>query len=402
MTSDWVAYVGPFMFPTGQAGSRRVYGVASSLVQAGYHVVVGSGEPLPKTRVIHHNKKGGSLSYLGLSEIPDDNLSKVGKITKWLIMLGDQTIKWLDAQNPKPTHVILYGSHSSFIIRLLSWCRRHQVALILDLVEWYDPSHVSGGILGPINVSTQLALRMLNTKSDGVIAISTYLENYYRKHKCNTLRVPVTLDTKKITANTSRRRNPLQPITLAYTGVPGKKDLINEVIEAILQLDQTGQRLQLIMAGPQEREILQLPAFRSRGYSLLPDSIKTVGQKSHQKALKLVENADFMPLLRPLQRFAQAGFPTKVAESLAVGTPVICNITSDLGDYIHDGKEGLICQDYSVDAFKIALERVLSLSSAQISEMRRAARVQAEQSFDYRVYAQPLARFFEEVKQCKK
>ena len=39
--NSWVAVVGPFLFPWGQPGSRRVCGIARSLADAGYRVIVG-------------------------------------------------------------------------------------------------------------------------------------------------------------------------------------------------------------------------------------------------------------------------------------------------------------------------------------------------------------------------
>jgi hypothetical protein len=83
---------------------------------------------------------------------------------------------------------------------------------------------------------------------------------------------------------------------------------------------------------------------------------------------------------------------------MALGTPLICNITSDLGYYIHDGVEGLICRDHSVEAFKESLEHALVLTPAQRDNMRIAARVQAEHSFDHKLYAQPLRRFLESMR----
>ena len=93
----------------------------------------------------------------------------------------------------------------------------------------------------------------------------------------------------------------------------------------------------------------------------------------------------------------QAGFPTKVPESLAVGTSVICNLTSDLEDYICDGQEGLICADHTVNSFLIALNRAMRLTPEQKKAMRQAARKQAEQSFDYRNYADALSAFIQEA-----
>lgn len=63
--------MGPFLFPWGQPGSRRVCGIARSFADAGYDVVVGSGgaEPL-RPAILDEGEAPGSITYLGLSEAP--------------------------------------------------------------------------------------------------------------------------------------------------------------------------------------------------------------------------------------------------------------------------------------------------------------------------------------------
>lgn len=120
--------------------------------------------------------------------------------------------------------------------------------------------------------------------------------------------------------------------------------------------------------------------------SSLPNSLEVLGRMPCTDTMQIVGTSDFSVLLRPLERYAMAGFPTKVTESMTLGTPVICNLTSDLADYVDDGIEGLVCLDYSVDAFMKTLEGALSLSGKSKSEMRLAARRRAATSFDYRNY----------------
>jgi glycosyltransferase involved in cell wall biosynthesis len=50
-----------------------------------------------------------------------------------------------------------------------------------------------------------------------------------------------------------------------------------------------------------------------------------------------------------------AGFPTKFAEAVSCNTAVIANATSDLADYIKDGKNGHIVrlESLSDDLYKI-------------------------------------------------
>jgi len=395
---NWIAYVGPFKFPYGQAGSRRVHGIARSLSASGYHVVVGSGESSPAAPLVLEHKEGeGSISYLGLGEMPQEEASLISKSTSWFIALGERTVRWLNMQPTKPSHVIVYAPHTPMVFRLLKWCRRNGVSLIIDVVEWYDSWHVLGGPLGPMNLSIKTALRILNPQCDGIIAISSYLTDYYQDRGCRVLRIPPTLDVNEIGAGFSGSNSHKQVVSLAYAGTPGKKDRIDNVIDALLQLDPEGKRVRLLMAGPSISDVLDLWPLRSRDFSELPACIEVLGRQPYRKALELVQNADFMPLLRPTQRYAQAGFPTKVPESLAMGTPIICNITSDLSSYIHDGIEGFICHDHSVTAFTEALERALKLAPHQYLEMRRAARDQAEKSFDYRLYSEALAEFLQTI-----
>ncbi len=397
----WIAYVGSFLFPVGQPSSRRVYGISCSLAEAGYQVVVGSGEPAP---ILPSRIEGlgsmSDLSYLGLGEIPPRDASPVAKSYRWLVTLGERTVHWLDGQSVKPSCVILYLGLAPYMVRLLLWCKKNKVPLIIDVVEWFDSHHVQGGPLGPFNISIKTALRFLYPKSDGIIAISSYLKSYYQHLGCQVLRVPPTLDVHNVEARLSVATTHSPQITLAYTGIPGKKDLINNVVEAILRFDPKGKRIRLVLAGPSVDSLLLLPALRVRGYKQLPAWLDGQGVLPFDKALDLIRSADFMPLLRPPLRYAQAGFPTKVPECLSLGTPVICDLTSDLEEYIHDGEEGLICSDHSVESFTGSLERALSLSTQQYLEMRRAARTQAQHSFDYRLYTKPLAEFVMELRHC--
>lgn len=389
-----VAYVGSFAFPADDARAQRVSGVALALQHIGCDVLIGAGGSDGTTKQCFDVQKL-PFSITALNEYPQsiERLAKLIRIFTW----GGNTLSWLSNLVPQPNAVLLYGGGTAYIRKILPWCKEKRVPLLVDVVEWYQPSHVPGGWLGPFHWDHELALRFYYPQASGIVAISRYLEHYFNNRGCRTLRMPPTLDVKNTSARLTVEKG---PITLAYAGFPGKKDLVGNVISALLQIDPEGKRMRFIIAGPNQETILRLPqlaAFKSSG---LPSCIKAVGLLSHQQVVQLVRDSDFVPLLRPPLRYAQAGFPTKIPESLALGTPVICNLTSDLGDYIHNDTEGIICQDYSVAACAAALERVLSLTIEQRVEMRKAARAQAEQSFDYRLYAGVLANFLKEVQSC--
>jgi len=387
-----ILYVGPFTFPDGGAEARRVLGIALSVFLAGNKVQIGCG----KLSSAGQNSQSTSLlEVVDLGERPAPNTTKLTKL--WCVLTqGGNTLKWITKLTPQPDLILLYGCRLGYLSRLIPWCRANQKPLIVDVVEWYDARHVLGGPLGPFHLSSELAMRYFHVKAKNLIVISRYLENYYQKKGCRTIRIPPTLDVHTTSARLGV--NPVSgPLILAYTGVPGKKDLLNNVVEALLQVDPNGHRICLVVAGPTSDDLFKFRSLRHFKSTSLPGCVKALGHLTHEEALNVVCEADFTVLLRPALRYAQAGFPTKVPESLAVGTPVICNITSDLGDYIRDGREGLICRNESVSACIEAIERAMRLTPAQKESMRKAARAQAERSFDFRNYSEALDRFIKEA-----
>ena len=77
--------------------------------------------------------------------------------------------------------------------------------------------------------------------------------------------------------------------------------------------------------------------------------------------LARVAASDFTILLRPVSRFSLAGFPTKLAESMACGVPIIGNLTSNIGDYVHKGVEGVLVANETPEAFAEGLLRARAL-----------------------------------------
>lgn len=394
MKNGWIAYTGHFLFPWGQAASRRVYGNAMSLVQAGYNVTVASGSETPRTITPVVGSEGmRNFSHIGLGSCPNQSDSQIKKAIRLLFSSSQRTLDWLNAQPTKPSHVILYGGYTPYMMQLLPWCRRNRVALIADIAEWYEPDLQRGGFFGLSNINTTISMRYLFPKCDGIVAISSYLSNFYSKCGNTVLRVPPTLDVSAICLPEIVLARGPKPLSLIYAGSPGKKDLLGNVIDGVAMADPEGNRLSLQVIGPTVSEVCRLLGSKD-----IPPFVQVLGRIDQQEVQKRVQQADFSVLLREPLRFAQAGFPTKFVESMANGTPVIANITSDLGEYLHDGIEGLVVGDHSPHAFAQTLKRAMCLTRQQLHQMRNAARTQAENSFDYNNYKDTLASFIETVR----
>ncbi len=382
-----VVYVGSFAFPYGGAAARRVLGNAKSLRDAGYKVIIGTGQPENSKNPKFQEFEG--FEVYTLDERPDYKRSAL-KYFKYL-NIGWKTIHWLDAMEEKPAVVLLYGGYTPYFLKLLPWCKKHNIPLVFDAVEWYQPKNKVFGYLSPIHLNYEWAMRKLSVKGKNIISISTFLDRHYKSKNCNSIIVPPTIDTNDFEPNVDISLN--KRLSIAYTGTPGYKDLFDNYLEAIIRTDPLGEKIYLRVAGVTNEQMLQYPALRTRNYTTIPPCIENVGHVHHSNAINLVRTSDFSVLLRKINRVSTAGFPTKVVESLTAGTPVICNLTSDLANYIHDDIEGIICKDYHVDTLIAALKKAMNKSKEERAMMRVNARKQAENSFDYRKYVHLFSEF---------
>ncbi|MBX7268047.1 glycosyltransferase family 4 protein [Micromonospora sp. Llam7] len=390
--SSWIACVGPFLFPWGEAGSRRVYGLVASLAAAGRTVVVAGGGPEPRTETPLPGIDGpGSVSYLGLAERPAPEAGPVRSSVQTLLRWGWRTAQWLDAQPTRPSHVLVHGGQAQYMFHLRRWCERNGVPLIVDVVDWFNGHHVRGGYLGPLHLSMKLALHHYYPRCDGIIAISSYLEAHYRSAGRPLLRVPPTLDVKNLTLDARNSIADSSPLTLVYAGNPhgNKKDLLGTVIEAVGRVEREGAQIELRIYGPTQDEVRRIVDGRP-----LPGGVRCLSRLPQSDVAAALQEADFTVLVRRPDRATEAGFSTKFCESLASGTPVIANLTSDMGRYLRHNIEGLVCRDHTLDEVVTALRTAARLDGAQRSIMRQAARSRALESFDYRAWAEPVGNFF--------
>ncbi|MFG2009531.1 glycosyltransferase [Micromonospora sp. NPDC048868] len=362
--------------------------MAQSVAATGTDVFVVSGESGPTTPVAVTGTSGsGTVWHVGAGERPARGASAVSKAVQLVVGLGERTVRWLDERPTRPSCVVVYGGGAQYMARVGRWCRRNGVALVADVVEWYAPHQLPGGALGPPHLSAKLALHHYYPRCQGIIAISSLLEHHYRARGCRVLRVPPTLDVLGVKTGGQAIRAEGSPLDIVYFGTPGRKDLLTPVIRAADAVGRTT-RLTLSVYGPSIDEVRGL-----LGGAQLPPSVRVPGRVPQQDVEDIVREADFSVLVRPSERFTHAGFPTKFVESMACGTPVIANLTSDIGQYLKDGRQGLVCVDHRSDELQRVLRRAAVLPRPQREEMRVAARVTAESFFDYRRFADPLAAF---------
>ena len=387
-----IIYVGPTPFPSNSAASMRIQGNALALKKAGYNVVILAGQVADCSKELKSTEYG--LTIIPVGERTFESYPRLLKHVLYFNM-GRKTLTKLENLDIDLHAIILYSGYSPFLLKLLPWCKKRNIPLVFDTVEWYEPQKAFTKWINPYYLNIEFAMRILLVKTKNIIAISSYLETYYADKGCNTVRIPPILDTQKMLYRLDSNEN--KRVVISYTGFPGYKDLFNNYLEAVLTIDPEGKQMVLHVAGVSEEQLFKFPAFTRREITKLPSCIISEGFVPHARAVEITREADFSVLQRRDKRNANAGFPTKIVESLSCGTPVIINYTSDLRYYIEDEKEGIVCTDSSAQSLVEAFKRVLALPQEQILQMRHHARKRVESSFDFRNYTSALQSFIEHI-----
>lgn len=385
-----ILYVGPVEVQGNSAAARRIIGNAHAIKHSGLNVVISSAE----VKEFKWSETEGIPTY-HTGERKYEDLKGIRRYFAYAFM-GKETIQFLEENKQKIQSVILYSGYSPYLLKLLPWCKKNKIPLVFDAVEWYEAPNKLQQWFNPYYWNIELAMRYLIPKTKNVIAISSYLNSYYQKKNCKTVIIPPLLSVPKGKIMVKKISRQLK---LAYTGTPGRKDLFNNFLETLLLLQEeniTG--VSLTIAGMNKEQVLGYPAFVRRNIRQLPDNFKALGYLTSSKAKEVLECAHFSLLLRKENRVAQAGFPTKVVESLSMGTPIILNLTSDLGEYLVHGENVLVCEDYSAHSLKRQVLNAYYMDENEYKAMSKNAIKTTCDSFSFKSKSQLIKLYLSNLK----
>lgn len=327
-----VLYIGGFELPDKNAAAQRVVGNAHALQALGYEVIF-----LNKTSC----KNKSEISCFGCHCI---NSPKVG----WKYLISATEVK-KTIKKYKISHLIAYNYPAIALKKIIKYCKKNGVKCYADVTEWYE---IKGNPLKKLFKKYDVELRMkkLHKCMDGVIAISEYLYQYYCRD-VKTVKIPPLVNINEEKWNKFEREN--EGITVfSYVGSPSaRKEKLGLIVKTIEKMSEKINAI-LIIVGITKAEFEQI-------YSLSIDSQAIIfkGRLPHEEAIQIVKQSDWSIIMRENFLFVQAGFPTKVVESISCGTPVLANKFSNIQDYLNESNSILFDGDKQLaDAIDIACE----------------------------------------------
>jgi glycosyltransferase involved in cell wall biosynthesis len=325
-------------------------------------------------------------------DLPSKNL--IQKIYRFLF-LGSKTIKWHKdylASN-EVNYIIVYNSNSYFILRLFFLSKRFKFKLVCDCTEWNEGNHLPGGKYGIVNLDNNIRIRIIYPIIKNVIVISSYLKKYLQQKGCNTITVPPLVDLADSKWNVPARKTHSpnhKIIKIIYAGDPGKKDLLTSVFSALEFVNSDLIHIEFHILGIEEVS-LKKSFFADIGE--IPTYIHCFGRVPHEKVPEYYCQCHFSILLREDKRYAHAGFPTKLVESLASGVPIITNRTSDIPQYIVNGENGFLLDNTTDQTLIKCFQHILTLNENEISLMSQKSKLSSSKHFDFPLFSNGLNDF---------
>lgn len=372
-----------FELPESCANAKRVFSFAKMLRDNGVKV-----EMLGVTHKEGEIDLSGKYDGFSYQMIYAPEMHGI-KALKRTHILEEKLTEVLEKFGSSLDAVIISNVYFDFSRQLLSYSKKYRIPIFVNSVEWYDKnSDLFKGFSGKLRyLQNRYALIHIHKKMRNIITISSLLGDYYSHRGCNTCTIPTLVDMHEYS---SLRKKSDGGLRIAYAGSPAKKDYVVNAVRALCLLnDDERSGLTLHFYGATVDDFIKL-GLTEPEIEATRESVVFHGRIPHAEVRYRVAEADFTVLLRPNKRYANAGFPTKVGESMACGTPVITNLTSDLSRYVIDGVTGIVCENESAEACARAFRRALSLPSKSIGKMAAASREMAEGNFDYRNYSATL------------
>ena len=387
-----IIYLGSFRFPKGDAAAARVLNNARILQELKHKVSILSfgGDKCDEWQYYE------GMPYLVTSDMDThswkERFARYTKPYPKCRAIIKQMVDDIDT-------IICYNLTYSFSKWLIPFCKKNKKNIIVDVTEWYSPQEMPGGRWTPIYWMSEFYMKHILNTIPNRILISNYLINHYPSG--NNLLLPPLVNVRDAKWSPKDCLYPEevvrhQGLRILYSGTPNNKDLLGKTISATLDLLLETKRIQIIIAGVNEEQGLRFFAKES-DYFNNKQHFVFLGRIPQDIVPAYYQIADFSAIIREPTRKNMAGFPTKMAESMAAGCPVITSVFSDITDYVEDGKNGIILNGYSVEAIADGLNRILALSSEQINAMKVSAKQCGITRFDYRNYIDSVKDFIKKV-----
>lgn len=387
-----------FAFPNGWAATNYVHLMAQGLVKAGSQVhVILSQYTENQANFLNQDSSGMvngvTFEYTtGTPIVPANHWQRrFGKarsliVTPWRFL----TLKFERRSNA----LILYSRSYSLLVRYSFWCRLLKIPLVVRIDEWT----LAHNRTEEERQSEKSFYSEVFKRADAVIVISRYIEKLAKeasrqqKKSLPCLRMPI-LCNPTVWQNVKPTIHP-RPYLLFCAYMDNYLDDALFVLEAVSKVQVAD--IDLLMVGKASRKTKRAIQNKIESLNLQDKVLLRLDYVSTEELYSLYAGAK--ALLAPLfnNERSLARFPSKIAEYLMSGRPVVSCAIGEVGKYLEDGQTAFLSESDSVTDFATKIEEAL-INNERSDLIGQQGKNVAEEQFNYILRGEELLQFLKSL-----
>jgi glycosyltransferase involved in cell wall biosynthesis len=231
--------------------------------------------------------------------------------------------------------------------------------------------------------------------SNGVIAISTRIQEVYERRGIATLLLPSLFSGIDVSASEAAQGEvspPSRPFHVMYVGQGKVEDGVPELLLAIGKLRNSGMDVVLDVVGASSSKIADSFTVIGRESRPLPKWVTVFGWVPPSDYVRHLAATDCFVLPRPSNGTNQANFPTRLPEFLSTGKPVIVGIAGDIPLYLTHGEHALLLQESDADEIASCIGQLVAFPEIARA-LGKAGGQRGTEVFGYATYTADLTEF---------
>lgn len=244
--------------------------------------------------------------------------------------------------------VFLYNMSAFDGWPILLAARMLRIPVVLDLTdEWHDPS-IPIRHLGFARYVYQLVSRafegVMFRGAQRILVVTRHLERRLHRHARKVRRLPMLFDPGRFERGPIARPPAASGPSICYAGSISTIEGVHILIEALARLhDGAGGRATLrIIGAPAHGDTIE--TYRDMAARLgVADRVTFEPALDRDRYAATLRGADLLVIPRTTGYASQAGFPYKLGEYLATGTPLVVTRFGDVEEYFADRRDCFMC-----------------------------------------------------------
>jgi glycosyltransferase involved in cell wall biosynthesis len=396
-----IIYAGPFTFPRRNAAAQLALSLCTSLTGYGFAVtLIGVSDSNQEHAEETVAPPGCQLEIV-------DTGRRQGLRQQAAKSLGLLAAISSRSAGPEAKLVIAYNPPAMLSIGLVLLRNLRGVKVVAHCTEWYASPPLHRGVVRSLlkRFDTFLRMHVLNRQMDALIVTSDYLREFYRGSRV--LVVPSLSEPAHEHSVPATKTVPV----IAYAGNPfhrsglenvsefEMKDRLDRAIDYLSEIKQRGIAFEMKVFGLTEPAYLQAVPRHAELLRDMTQEISFHGFLEHKFVEQELADADFTILMRDSNRVSLAGFPTKFAESVNFGTPVITDAPGDVRDYLEEGWNGFALPEDPAAAVD-RLGQILSLPARDRLQIK--SRCREFRALRSNEWSQPVGQFLMDVSNVRR